>query len=269
MIATDAQLISFAAFSFSFFQSTSCVSKPFNFQCSVQRVGGSKAGLHRERKRNKQKEDQVKWKQVAYVRHAEKQGELLVNLFVLLLFACPLYHTYTHKTTPLCPHFLSLTLTVLLIDATDVHREINNLPAPPTPTPPQSARVALPSSQIAWEVWKYEWVLFSPLRSAILASDCVKTPAPSCWHGCRALCHESLRNKRFYILVREKSNFWMCCSKTTKKNKKPPPQVIKSSALKQLSCCFGNRQSSLLRWTLASGCRACWLFDSKRQWMNF
>lgn len=137
MIATDAQLISFAAFSFSFFQSTSCVSKPFNFQCSVQRVGGSKAGLHRERKRNKKKEDQAKQKQVAYVRHAEKQGELLVNLFVLLLFACPLYHTYTHKTTPLCPHFLSLTLTVLLIDATDVHREINNLPAPPTPTPPQ------------------------------------------------------------------------------------------------------------------------------------
>lgn len=193
----------------------------------MERVGGSKAGLHRERKRNKQKEDQAKQKQVAYVRHAEKQGELLVNLFVLLLFVCPMYHTYTHKTTPLCPHFLSLTLTVLLIDATDVHREINNLRAPPTPTPPQITRHCsspslleshFPHLRLRERFKKYEWVLFSPLRSAILASDCVKTPAPSCWHGCGALCHEFLRNKRFYILVREKSNFWMCCSITTKKN---------------------------------------------------
>lgn len=75
-------------------------------------------------------------------------------------------------------------------------------------------------------------------HAARQAADCVKTPALSCRQGYKVFCHEFLCNERFHVLASEELTFAMCCLKK--------PQVIKSSALKQLSQCFGNKQTSML-----------------------
>lgn len=135
----------------------------------------------RERESEINRNRTEKQKQVAYV----GQGELLVNLFVLLLSAYPIART--HKK----PLHSALTsppwrLTSHLIDVTDVHSEINNLPHlhPLSATDHETlqqqspAWVALPSSQIAWEFWKDE--LSTGVERLVFVSSCCRTGVRLC-----------------------------------------------------------------------------------------
>lgn len=137
------------------------------------------------RERGREMNWKRKQKQVADVTLVEEQGELLVNLFVLLLLST-WFIIYTHKKTLHSALTSPLWWLTLLIDSTDVHSGINNLPhlLPHSVTDhetlqqPSFARVTLPSSQIAWEFWKDE--PSTAAESVVFVSSCCHTGIRQC-----------------------------------------------------------------------------------------
>lgn len=140
---------------------------------------------------------------------------------------------------------------------------------------PSSAKVALPSSQIAWEVWKDE--LLTAAERLVCVSSCCQGGGRLCQNtstflptGLQSVLSWILMQWAISRLSRELT-FMRCCLKK--------PKVIKSSALKQLSSCCGNKHGSLLRWTPvcchswnvaaeAAGCLTAegneWIFNSRK-----
>ena len=162
-----------------------------------------------------------------------------MNLFLLLPLLSAHCITRTHINASLPFHCW---VTALLIDATDVHSQINNPPPLPTLTATDHEKAAavcpeshFPHLALRVEVWtemNYRLphrALFLSPHAAVLASDCVKTA------GHLVMTSYAIK---FQVVARSWP-FVMCCWKKIKgkkkKEKKKKPQVIKSSALERLS----------------------------------